>query len=178
MGLKLALHDFSADVILPDSLFYGTLPMLFGAHSERPAIIHLGGSVLNVGSGKNIPPGPGVSIEDEHAKRFLGCIASGMRNATRSDITFQLQLRVVPRQTAAAQYLPAPGCTHPPSHAHATVCYHQGSPQSPSPSTFAAMLSQGTVRTATPQRFRSACFVQGHSSRHCCIKLQWCNLMG
>jgi UDP:flavonoid glycosyltransferase YjiC (YdhE family) len=67
-GLEMALRDFPADMILVDSLFFGTLPMLLGAREKRPAIVHLGISVLNVGSGKNVPPRPGVSQEEQHAE--------------------------------------------------------------------------------------------------------------
>jgi UDP:flavonoid glycosyltransferase YjiC (YdhE family) len=54
-SLKMALYDFQADLILADSLYWGTLPMLVGPRDRRPAIAHLGVSVVNVGSGKNIP---------------------------------------------------------------------------------------------------------------------------
>lgn len=54
-SLKMALYDFQADLILADSLYWGTLPMLVGPRDKRPAIAHLGVSVVNIGSGKNIP---------------------------------------------------------------------------------------------------------------------------
>jgi UDP:flavonoid glycosyltransferase YjiC (YdhE family) len=68
-GLKMALRHFPADVILVDSLFFATLPMLLGPREKRPAIVHLGVSILNVGSGKNIPARPGVSQKDLDAER-------------------------------------------------------------------------------------------------------------
>lgn len=68
-GLKLALRDFPADVILADSLFFGTLPLLLGKREDRPAIVHLGITVLGVGSGKNVPPRPGSSPEEQRAER-------------------------------------------------------------------------------------------------------------
>jgi UDP:flavonoid glycosyltransferase YjiC (YdhE family) len=68
-GLEMALRKFPADVILVDSLFFGTLPMLLGPREKRPAIVHLGISVLNIGSGKNIPARPGVSQEELDAER-------------------------------------------------------------------------------------------------------------
>jgi len=43
--LKMALRHFPADVILVDSLFFATLPMLLGPREKRPAIVHLGVSV-------------------------------------------------------------------------------------------------------------------------------------
>jgi UDP:flavonoid glycosyltransferase YjiC (YdhE family) len=63
-GLKQALHDFPADIILAESFFMGTLPLLLGAREKRPAIVHLGISLLNVGSGKSMPPIPGTSAEE------------------------------------------------------------------------------------------------------------------
>jgi MGT family glycosyltransferase len=54
-SLKMALYDFQADLILADSLYWGTLPMLVGPRDKRPAIAHLGVSVVNVLSGKNVP---------------------------------------------------------------------------------------------------------------------------
>ena len=68
-GLEMALRHFPADVILVDSLFFATLPMLLGPREKRPAIVHLGVSVLNVGSGKNIPARPGVPQEELDAER-------------------------------------------------------------------------------------------------------------
>jgi hypothetical protein len=54
-SLKMALYDFQADLILVDSTYCGTLPMLVGPRDKRPAIAHLGVSVVNIASGKNIP---------------------------------------------------------------------------------------------------------------------------
>jgi hypothetical protein len=68
-GLKQALQDFPADVILTDSMFFGTLPMLLGAREERPAIVHLGISLLNLFSAKNSPPQPGMSEKEQLAER-------------------------------------------------------------------------------------------------------------
>jgi UDP:flavonoid glycosyltransferase YjiC (YdhE family) len=68
-GLKTALRHFPADVILVDSLFFATLPMLLGPREKRPAIVHLGVSVLNIGSGKNVPARPGVPQKDLDRER-------------------------------------------------------------------------------------------------------------
>jgi UDP:flavonoid glycosyltransferase YjiC (YdhE family) len=68
-GLEMALRNFPADVIIVDSLFFGTLPMLLGPREKRPAIVHLGISVLNIGSGKNVPARPGVPQKDVDAER-------------------------------------------------------------------------------------------------------------
>ena len=57
-SLKMALYDFQADLVLADSLYWGTLPMLVGSRDKRPAIAHLGVSVVNIASGKNIPMRP------------------------------------------------------------------------------------------------------------------------
>lgn len=72
LGLQKALRDFPADIIVAESLFMGTLPLLLGAREERPAIVHLGVTVLNVASGKNMPPIPGILMEElqaQHEKR-------------------------------------------------------------------------------------------------------------
>ncbi|MEW5858148.1 MAG: glycosyltransferase [Cyanobacteriota bacterium] len=68
-GLKQALQDFPADVIVADSLFFGTLPMLLGAREERPVIVHLGIQHLNLFSAKNTPPQPGMSQKEQLAER-------------------------------------------------------------------------------------------------------------
>ena len=68
-GLKQALQAFPADVILTDNTFFGTLPMLLGARLERPAIVHLGITLLNLFSAKNSPPRPGMSEPEQLAER-------------------------------------------------------------------------------------------------------------
>jgi hypothetical protein len=70
-SLKMALYDFEADLILADSLYWGTLPMLVGPRDKRPAIAHLGVSVVNIGSGKNIPIRPDEVPEQREAERQL-----------------------------------------------------------------------------------------------------------
>jgi MGT family glycosyltransferase len=70
-SLKMALYDFPADLILADSLYWGTLPMLIGSRDKRPAIAHLGVSVVNIGSGKNIPMRPDETPEQREAERQL-----------------------------------------------------------------------------------------------------------
>lgn len=90
-GLEVALHRFPADVVLVDSLFFGTLPMLLGPREKRPAIVHLGISVLNVGSGKNIPARPGASpkefdAECERRERLLLKPVQAIFNATLTKI--------------------------------------------------------------------------------------------
>jgi UDP:flavonoid glycosyltransferase YjiC (YdhE family) len=67
-GLKMALYDFPADLILADSIYWGTLPMLVGPREKRPAIAHLGISVVNICSGKNIPMRPGETPEHREAE--------------------------------------------------------------------------------------------------------------
>jgi MGT family glycosyltransferase len=67
-SLKMALYDFPADLILADSTYWGTLPMLVGARDRRPAIAHLGISVVNIGSGKHIPMRPGETPEQREAE--------------------------------------------------------------------------------------------------------------
>jgi UDP:flavonoid glycosyltransferase YjiC (YdhE family) len=63
-GLEMALHDFPADVILTESMFYGTLPLLLGRGQNRPTIVHAGITVLDLFSGKTVPPTPGASAEE------------------------------------------------------------------------------------------------------------------
>jgi MGT family glycosyltransferase len=70
-SLKMALYDFPADLILADSIYWGTLPMLLGPRDKRPAIAHLGVSVVNIGSGKNIPMRPGETPEQREAELQL-----------------------------------------------------------------------------------------------------------
>jgi MGT family glycosyltransferase len=70
-SLKMALYDFQADLILADSIFWGTLPMLVGPRDKRPAIAHLGVSVVNLASGKNIPMRPDETPEQREAELQL-----------------------------------------------------------------------------------------------------------
>ena len=70
-SLKMALYDYPADLILADSIYWGTLPMLVGPRNKRPAIAHLGISVVNFASGKNIPMRPGETPEQREAERQL-----------------------------------------------------------------------------------------------------------
>jgi UDP:flavonoid glycosyltransferase YjiC (YdhE family) len=68
VGLKQALRDFLADVILTDNTFFGTLPLLLG-REERPAIAHLGITLFNLFGAKNSPPRPGMSEPEQLAKQ-------------------------------------------------------------------------------------------------------------
>jgi MGT family glycosyltransferase len=68
-ALKATLRNFPADLILVDNLYMGTLPMLLGPREERSAIAHMGITVLNLGSGKNVPPRPGTSPEEQIAEQ-------------------------------------------------------------------------------------------------------------
>lgn len=70
-SLKLALYDFQADLILADSIYWGTLPMLVGPREKRPAIAHLGVTVVNIASGKNIPMRLGETPEQRYAESRL-----------------------------------------------------------------------------------------------------------
>lgn len=67
-SLKMALLHFQADLILADSTYWGTLPMLVGPRNERPAIAHLGVSIVNFASGKNIPMRVDESPEQRDAE--------------------------------------------------------------------------------------------------------------
>jgi MGT family glycosyltransferase len=70
-SLKMALYDFQADLILADSIYWGTLPMLVGPRDKRPAIAHVGVSVVNIASGKNVPMRPDETPEQREAERQL-----------------------------------------------------------------------------------------------------------
>jgi MGT family glycosyltransferase len=70
-SLKMALQDFQAHLILTDSVYWGTLPMLVGPRDKRPAIAHLGVSVVNIFSGKNIPMRPDETPEQREAELQL-----------------------------------------------------------------------------------------------------------
>jgi MGT family glycosyltransferase len=70
-SLQMALHDFPADLILADSLYWGTIPMLVGPRHKRPAIAHLGVSTVNVGSGKNVPTRDDETPEERAASHLL-----------------------------------------------------------------------------------------------------------
>ena len=70
-SLKMALYDFPADLILADSIYWGTLPMLVGPRDRRPTIAHLGVSVVNIGSGKNVPMRPDETPEQRAAELRL-----------------------------------------------------------------------------------------------------------
>jgi MGT family glycosyltransferase len=47
-GLQALLRAFPADVILSESMFFGTMPMLVGPRAERPAIVHMGATFLQL----------------------------------------------------------------------------------------------------------------------------------
>lgn len=68
IGLDVVLHDFPADLILADSFYWGTLPLLLEPRWKRPAIAHLGISILNLASGKDLPQQPGSSEEEHRAE--------------------------------------------------------------------------------------------------------------
>jgi MGT family glycosyltransferase len=68
-SLKSALRDFPADIILAESLFLGTLPLLLDKRENRPAIAHIGITLLNLASGRNMPPIPGISTEELRMQR-------------------------------------------------------------------------------------------------------------
>src|SRR5258707_3659238 len=70
-SLKMALYDFPADLIVADSLYWGTLAMLVGPRDKRPLIVHLGVSVVNIGSGKNIPMRPDETPEQREVELQL-----------------------------------------------------------------------------------------------------------
>src|SRR5580698_635863 len=70
-SLKMALYDFPADLILSESGYWGTLPMLVGPRDKRPAIAQLGITVVNIFSGKNIPTRPDETAQQHEAELQL-----------------------------------------------------------------------------------------------------------
>lgn len=54
-SLSEALLTFPADLVLADSFYWGTLPLLARPRGQRPAVAHLGITVLDFGSGRNLP---------------------------------------------------------------------------------------------------------------------------
>jgi UDP:flavonoid glycosyltransferase YjiC (YdhE family) len=55
VALQSALRLFDADVVVADSFYWGTFPLLMRPNSERPQVIHLGITVVDCGSGNNLP---------------------------------------------------------------------------------------------------------------------------
>jgi UDP:flavonoid glycosyltransferase YjiC (YdhE family) len=86
-NLQHTMREFPADLILADSSFYGTLPLLLGPHNQRPAVIHLGVSIPNVFSGKNRPFRPdctAMELSDEteqHARIILNPVQAAFDRA-------------------------------------------------------------------------------------------------
>jgi MGT family glycosyltransferase len=68
-GLRAILRDWPADVILADNTFYGTIPMLLGDRSERPAIVHCGISCLFTDRDDGAPPMVGLPPATSDAQR-------------------------------------------------------------------------------------------------------------
>jgi MGT family glycosyltransferase len=46
-GLRQALRDFPADIIIGDDMIFGLLPMLLGARAKRPSVVLCGTSILH-----------------------------------------------------------------------------------------------------------------------------------
>jgi MGT family glycosyltransferase len=92
-SLKMALYDFQADLILADSIYWGTLPMLVGPRDKRPAIAHLGVTVVNLACGKNVPMRPDETPEQREAElqlreRFMLQPAQRAVNATLASLGY------------------------------------------------------------------------------------------
>jgi MGT family glycosyltransferase len=71
-ALRNLLQDFPADLILCDSLFLGTLPMLLGPRLARPAIVHCGTTALFTARDDGAPFGPGLPLatSDEQRREY------------------------------------------------------------------------------------------------------------
>jgi UDP:flavonoid glycosyltransferase YjiC (YdhE family) len=55
-GLKDALRDFPAGIVIGDDMFFGVLPLLLGPRTERPAIVLCGTSILHCTREDKAPP--------------------------------------------------------------------------------------------------------------------------
>jgi MGT family glycosyltransferase len=68
-GLKQALGEFPADVILTDDFLYGTIPMLIGPRRERPPIVVCGTMFLHYRRDDGAPNFAGLLPADSEAQR-------------------------------------------------------------------------------------------------------------
>jgi MGT family glycosyltransferase len=73
------LENFPADLILCDSMFLGTIPMLLGPRRARPAIVHCGTSILMTTREDGAPFGPGLPpAGNDEQRREYRKIADGI----------------------------------------------------------------------------------------------------
>jgi UDP:flavonoid glycosyltransferase YjiC (YdhE family) len=68
-GFKEILKDFPADVLIADNFCFGTLPLLLGKRSERPAIVHCGVSYLQCRRDDGAPFHAGYPPAETDAQR-------------------------------------------------------------------------------------------------------------
>ncbi len=71
-SLQLILENFHADIIVADNFYWGIFPFLLGPRNQRPAVAHLGISVLNTCSGRSVPKRKDASeavMEAERVRR-------------------------------------------------------------------------------------------------------------
>ena len=92
-SLRMALYDFPADLVLADSLYWGTLPMLVGPRNKRPSIAQVGVSI-RIGSGKNISMRPGETPEQRDAEMRLRESGAGIDLRTNRATPEAIQLAV------------------------------------------------------------------------------------
>lgn len=76
-GLRDLLRQFPADVILAESMTFSTLPMLMGPRSDRPAIVHVGATFLQLSRDDGAPmfsglPPAGTTGERDAYARIAG----------------------------------------------------------------------------------------------------------
>jgi MGT family glycosyltransferase len=72
-GIRRALRDFPADIIVGDDMMFGVVPMLLGPRSERPPIVLCGTSILHLRRDDGaplflgLPPANNKAQRDEYA---------------------------------------------------------------------------------------------------------------
>jgi MGT family glycosyltransferase len=72
-GMRRALRDFPADIIVADDMMFGVVPMLLGPRSERPPIVLCGTSILHLRRNDGaplflgLPPAGSEAQRDEYA---------------------------------------------------------------------------------------------------------------
>jgi UDP:flavonoid glycosyltransferase YjiC (YdhE family) len=80
-GLVALLRDFPADVIIADAFFLGTMPMLLGPKTARPAIVHCNTSALISKRDDGAPFGPGLPpAQTDEQKHQYSEIESAITN--------------------------------------------------------------------------------------------------
>jgi len=78
-GMRRALRDFPADIIVADDMMFGVVPLLLGSRSERPPIVLCGTSILHLRRDDGaplflgLPPANNETQRDEYAAIARDC---------------------------------------------------------------------------------------------------------